>query len=251
METLIGSIIFLVVIAGIGIGGYCVYKNISNKVKRASRALFDTDNLIEGIQKSDLELEATPRSISSTEPGALPRIARDFPELSIEQLKSMNEAKILKVLNAIETGDTNSVANECEKVKAFVLSAVQDNAEAHIKVSFEQIAIHKCAIHRYIKDSTKANIMFQSSLSYIISKENFDNTNQSNIERKKYQDRITTEWVYWLSDSNFDYSHTAHATCPSCGAPITNMGDKFCQYCGTAVVVDFKKTWEFNNIKQD
>lgn len=248
LETLI---IVLVVIAAVGVTSFCVYKAISKKVKDASRALFGTDSLTEGIKKQDLEYAQTPKSVSSTEPGALPRISRDFPELDISKLKAMNTAKVMKVLNAIENSDTNAVSDEAEQVQEFVRGKVDDAVSSATKINYENIKIHKCVINRYNKSSDKASVIFQTALEYIYFKSSAENGGAIIGEKKKLQSRITTEWVYWLASSNFDATHTVHATCPSCGAPITNIGEKFCQYCGTAVVIDFKKTWEFNNIKEE
>ena len=39
-------------------------------------------------------------------------------------------------------------------------------------------------------------------------------------------------------------------TCPNCGAPITNLGAKFCEYCGAGVVELNVHAWSFENIEE-
>ena len=40
-------------------------------------------------------------------------------------------------------------------------------------------------------------------------------------------------------------------TCPNCGAPIKNLGAKFCEYCGSAVEVINSRVWSLEHIKED
>ena len=39
--------------------------------------------------------------------------------------------------------------------------------------------------------------------------------------------------------------------CPDCGAPIKNLGAKFCEYCGSAVEVINSRVWSLEHIKED
>ena len=36
--------------------------------------------------------------------------------------------------------------------------------------------------------------------------------------------------------------------CPNCGAPIKNVGKKFCEYCGTGIKEINIYSWKFNRI---
>ena len=38
--------------------------------------------------------------------------------------------------------------------------------------------------------------------------------------------------------------------CPNCGAPIKNLGDKICSYCGSGVIDILKRTWVLNKIRE-
>jgi ribosomal protein L37E len=38
--------------------------------------------------------------------------------------------------------------------------------------------------------------------------------------------------------------------CPNCGAPIQNLGQKKCSYCGTGVIDLVKRTWILNDIQE-
>ena len=38
--------------------------------------------------------------------------------------------------------------------------------------------------------------------------------------------------------------------CPNCGAPIKNLGHKFCDYCGTSIVEVNVRSWKFDSVKE-
>ena len=39
-------------------------------------------------------------------------------------------------------------------------------------------------------------------------------------------------------------------TCSNCGAPITSIGEKYCNYCGSGIKEIVKRVWILNNISQ-
>ena len=39
-------------------------------------------------------------------------------------------------------------------------------------------------------------------------------------------------------------------TCPNCGAPVTNLGAKFCEYCGAGIIELNVHAWSFENIEE-
>ena len=40
------------------------------------------------------------------------------------------------------------------------------------------------------------------------------------------------------------------ANCPNCGAPLTSLGAKHCEYCGTPIIEYNIKAWTFSNIDE-
>ena len=79
---LTGTIIVLVlllVLAGIV---YCAYRTIKNKIQQFSRMAFGTNSLKEAFNKVEAEYATTPKSVSAATSLYLPRIMKDFPDLS-------------------------------------------------------------------------------------------------------------------------------------------------------------------------
>ena len=50
------------------------------------------------------------------------------------------------------------------------------------------------------------------------------------------------------ADYPYDGGYSLH--CPNCGAPVTNLGEKQCAYCGTAIVVSDQRVWSFDRIAE-
>ena len=39
-------------------------------------------------------------------------------------------------------------------------------------------------------------------------------------------------------------------TCPNCGAPVTRLGSKFCEYCGSGLREISVRVWSINRIAE-
>lgn len=66
------------------------------------------------------------------------------------------------------------------------------------------------------------------------------------------QSRYNVDLVY-IQNRDLAKGNTDGAlgvTCPNCGAPITNLGAKFCEYCGAGVMELNVHAWSFENIEE-
>ena len=49
-----------------------------------------------------------------------------------------------------------------------------------------------------------------------------------------------------------DYSASAIGiNCPNCGAPVKNLGQKYCDYCGTGIREINVRSWSFESVKEE
>ena len=46
-----------------------------------------------------------------------------------------------------------------------------------------------------------------------------------------------------------DLATAVGVTCPNCGAPITGLGSKFCEYCGTGVTPVDTRVWKLHRVE--
>ena len=58
-----------------------------SRVKRFSRQLFGTDDIIQGVKKAQEDAASTPRSVSAMTRIALPQIVSDFPDFQYDEIK--------------------------------------------------------------------------------------------------------------------------------------------------------------------
>lgn len=201
---------------------------------------FGTRDLKEAIEKSEIESENTPKSLASMESLALESIKRDFPDLNVNELKSMAENTIINYLRCINKKDITDIKNYSDNIKNMVLAKIEDLNDK--KVKYDDIKIHKTVINKYEKNKGIASLFFASALEYY-----YENGNSI---RKKVQDRFLVEILYVIDPTSVELDKKLLGlNCPNCGAPITTLGEKYCKYCNTGIKDLVKRSWVVNNIK--
>lgn len=208
-------------------------------MKRFTNVYFGTSDLKEAIEKSELLASETPKSISSMEKICVPYIQKDFPDLNINELKSMAEEAILKCINAVETNNTTNIGYN-DKIKIWIKTKINDfNNET---VHFDSIKFHQTVISKYDKNDSIATITLHSGIEYYFK--------IGNEIVRKVQDRFRIEFIYVIDESKLDTNiKSLGLNCPNCGAAIKTLGEKQCVYCGSKIKELVKKTWSLNNIK--
>lgn len=181
-------------------------------LRRLSQAAFGTDSLIEGLERQADELAATPKSVSGMTRIFEPQIQRDFPDFHLEQFKKQAEDALLAALQG----------NETER--------------------YEQVHIYQTEIANYIKSQGRCVITFQSAVSYFYYKEIDGKITAGNKERRE-QTKYNIEMAYIQDEKQAGADNAFGTTCPSCGAPVTNLGAMYCEYCGLAVTPVNHKVW--------
>lgn len=92
----------------------------------------------------------------------------------------------------------------------------------------------------YEKHGGIATIYF-ASFEYI-----FDDGDRS----VRMQDRAILEFIYVIDIEEVDhYKRSFALSCPNCGTPIKNLGDKTCSYCKSQIIDIIKKIWICNDLK--
>lgn len=236
MTTITILIIVIIIIALI----YSSYILLKTKISNFLIKYFHTDNLKDAIDRSEITDSETPKSISSMESIYLPKIQEDFPELNINELKSIAESTILKIFNAIENKDKDIFLNR-EKINSYIISKIDDLKED--TCSYDKIKFHKTLLNKYERNNCIVTLEINTSLEYYY---------QINLNtKKKIQDRFRIEFIYIIDPDQVNIKTKAIGlNCPNCGATITMLGNKKCEYCGSVVKEIIKRVWIVNNIKQ-
>lgn len=249
-----GLIVFLAIAVILLIAVLVLVIVIRNKVREFSRDIFGTSSLSQGFKKQQENLAETPRSVSSMTKIYLPQIKRDFPEFNLEEYTQKAENVLEDYLNAISEKKELTNPNCSEDLKLQAHNIINDLNKQGATQHYSQIVIHDTQISMYKKTGATVEITFQSAIGYIsyLTKENGQLL--SGDKSLKTQTVYDTCLVYIQDISKVEeHNHgegSVGINCPNCGAPITNLGTKFCEYCGTGIKEINIYSWKFNRIEE-
>lgn len=287
MEFVIGLIIAgVIILAVFGTAAFLVLRAV-HAARRAADSL--AGQVAAGIAKEiltdekgnlslnlDLVHTQPPRSISDMTSLYAPMIARDFPDMNIRQIISAAENKLIETLTAIGEGPVRGSADNAAgpgtdsgyaafpngqdasfslgvtqefdvRVQRRIESLRSENKEEH----FEGIRIHKTGINKYTNEAGTCVIMLQTAVEYL----HYITQNgsvASGSPEVPEQARYNLELIY-IADENRLASPSATSVginCPNCGAPVRGVGQKRCEYCGTALHTIDIRIWRMNGYSE-
>lgn len=227
-------IITLVLILAIIISGIVIYRKVTQKLQRVSRQLFGTDDFVEGFNRNADILAETPKSVSSMTRIMEPQIMRDFPEFSWIEFKHKAENMLTSVFLAISADNPDGLVDASEDIKKQVQNIIEENRLNGIGETYSDVQIHQTEIANYKKQNGKCVITIQSAVGYMHYKMQ-DGKILAGHKERKTQTKYNVELVYIQDADLADNANARGTICPQCGAPIKNLGSKYCEYCGTGV----------------
>lgn len=125
-----GFRIFLGVFLAVSLAIWIIYHKVRTKVRRFSRDVFGTANLLDGLRSVDSVADEAPRSLNGCDNLLLPQILTDFPDFDISMVKTQAREALRKKF--------------------------QD------KESFQ---VHNVVISRYLRAATQKTIVLQAAAS--------------------------------------------------------------------------------------
>lgn len=248
----IGTIVILVLVLSVfGTGAYGIYR-LKRAAKRLSREVFGTESLKEGFAQVEEEYVSTPKSVSAMTSLCLPKIKREFPEFQYDEMKVRAENVLTSYLMAVSRSNPGLLTEGSRELK--------DKLEMHIsmlkgrgeKESFENIFLHRTEIADYKKRNGRCTVTFQTALQYKYSLREEGGRLLAGEPGRLVQTRYNTELVYIQDRSLVEDERdlSLGINCPNCGAPVSGLGGKVCEYCGTPVVELNIYAWTFHDVKE-
>lgn len=237
-----GWIIFLAIVAGIGISSFVIYRKIKTKVEQVSMAAFGTRNFVEGYKRQADALAERSKSVSAMTRVFAPQIARDFPEFNLEQFRNKAENLLVCALQAVSAGNARLLKDASGELCQQVVNQIEGNRAAGVREVYRDIKVHQTEISNYQKKDGKCIITFQSAVEHFHYKEKDGGVIWGDAQRKQ-QTKYNTELVYIQDAARMGAGNAVGTTCPNCGAPITDLGNMRCEYCGAAVTPVDEKVW--------
>ncbi len=239
------------IIAAVAAVGICALV-IRNKVRKFSRNYFGTSNISEAFKEQKANLSETPRSLHGMTNIYLPMIKKDFPEFDYELYRNKAQSLLRSYFTAVESKNQSALSEECtQNLKNYVQSVIEDLNSRNVTQTFNEVVLHDTQISRYIKDGKTVTILFEISVGYFTYTTDESGKIVFGDREMKTQTVYEIGLVYVQDIDKLDGFGSGYGiNCPNCGAPIKNLGMKFCEYCGTSVSEVNHRVWNFNSVRE-
>lgn len=244
-----GWMIFLVIAAVLGIGGYAAYRGVKRKVEQLSMAAFGTKSIVEGMNRQADLLAETPKSVSGMTRVFEPQIRRDFPDFHLDQFRHKVENMLVSAFTAVTEERPELLLDTSQELYNQVKNQIDGNRAAGIREVYQQVRVHQTEITNYQKRDGTCVITFQSAVEHYHYKEQNGTVIWGERERKQ-QTKYNTELVYIQDEKLAKIDNAVGTTCPNCGAPVTNLGNMRCEYCGLVVIPVNLKVWTLHRYNE-
>lgn len=175
-----------------------------------------------------------------------PQIQRDFPEINWVQFKNKAEDALKLSLMAISAHSIGRAESLSEALKEEVAARIEQNQTAGVNEVYERIRVHQTEIARYEKQKGKCIITLQSAVEHIHYKEK-DGKLISGKKDLLEQTKYNMELMYIQDESKVSADKGVGLTCPHCGAPVTSLGAKYCEFCGSEVIPINMQVWSLQH----
>lgn len=251
MFKIIG-LVLLCIIAVIFLVAIIIFFYVRRGLKKMAKEMYGTNSIVDALNQSQRTAQDEHKSVNSMTKTYLPQIMRDFPEFSYDQFKIKAEHALLSALAAISNDNTGLMQDASEEFKTKVRSFIEMNQANEYDEDYSGCVIHQTEINSYTKRAGICRITLQSSLEYYHTvKRKSDGKVIQGDPNRKAQEKYNVELIYIQDKTKMEQmghgNDSIGSNCPNCGAPITVLGAKHCEYCGTALMQINVLVWSINN----
>ena len=242
-------IIVLIILAALILAIAIVVTRLLKKVERFSTSLFGTPSLAQGIREQKKILSEQPKSVSGMNTIYEPMIARDFPEFNWREFQTKAENMLKSAFQSITEKDISILSCASDDLKRQIQYEIDNNKASGVNEVYRDIEIHQTVISNYEKKSGTCVITLQSAVGHIHYKECNGRVVYGEKDMKE-QTKYAIQLMYVQDASLVNGDHALGLNCPNCGAPVTNLGAKFCEYCGTGITAINMQVWSINSFTE-
>lgn len=250
---LLGVLVPVIVIAVLAVVILVIFLYIRGRLRNFSQQAFGTSDLGQAVKQIENASES-PRSIHGMTDIYLPQIHHDFPDFDYDVFKGRVEGVLRGYFAAITSRDVSQLTKDSStSLRNSVSGIIADlNANGYVR-EIKDTAIHQIEIARYIKNGATVTILFNASVGhYDVTRDESGKLIAGRPDHKK-QTVYDVALVY-VQDVAKMSTYNADAmgiNCPNCGAPIKNLGQKYCDYCGTGIREINVRSWSFESVKEE
>ncbi len=239
----------LLAAAGLIVWAVCA---VRRRVRAFSRTAFGTVSLAKGWAAQQERLSLEPKSVSGMTKLYLPQIAEDFPQFQYEQFRQQAENTLRAALLALSAQEMSGLKGRSAALRKQVELRIADTKGRGEREVFEEITIHRTEISRYRKEAGRCVITLQSAVGYrhyVLKDGMVKAGSKERLEQTKYNlDFLYIQDAEQVRGAGGDKA--VGLTCPNCGAPVTALGLKRCEYCGLEVKEVNLYAWELSGFTE-
>lgn len=225
------------------------YKNFKSQLK----PVVDLIGVFKDNAPAIKEMQSTPKSLSGMDKIYGPMLAKDFPEINIDQFKDMAVNSLVNVFNSIEEHKILNGNTMSKSLMTKTENIISDHKSRNIREYYDDIKVHNTVVSNYYKSHGKASIVFQTAMAY----KHFTKDEQGKLLsgddsvpiQVRYEIMMNYIQDIDLIEDRYTSESSFGLTCSNCGAPIKSLGTKVCEYCGTGIVEVNVKSWSIDNYK--
>ena len=246
-----GLIIFFGVVLGVLIFLTALVLIVKNKIKNILNK-FGYNNLNqikEQIKQGELAYKTDPKHVTGMTKLLIPKIVKDFPNFSENELYNKVETDLLSIFNSLENQKLENNFG-LVLIKEKLNQKIKDMKENKVIEKYDDIKFHRHALKYYKNKDGVLNISVSTSLEYYYIKK--INGKLINKDEYKKQTVYTTEYIYVYDLNKISKNQNLIGiNCPNCGAPVKDLGNKVCRYCNSGLEDINLKAWNIAIYKEE
>jgi len=215
-------------------------------------AAFGTPSITQGAEQMRQQQAITPKSVSGMTQLLLPKIASDFPDFNYNEMRERSNNVLTSYLRAVNEKRVSILQDGNEEIKNQLENHINMLTARGLHEHFEQIRLHETEIYQYRKTAGRCIVTFQTSLECYHYTTDPSNQVIAGSKDIKYQTKYNVDLVY-IQDRSLmenEYDTALGVNCPNCGAPVSSLHAKFCEYCGTGIIEFNVRAWSFCNVEE-
>ena len=247
-------IVPLAIIAALAVTVLVIFLYIKYRLQRFSKEAFGTKDFAKAMKDIERSTESA-RSVHGMTDIYLPLIQKDFPDFDYDVFKGRVEGVLKSYFAAITAKDDGLLSPDCsQSIRNTVIGLIHELEAKGYVHEHREVTVHQMEIARYLKNGPTVTILFNAAVGM------YDYVTDANGKvvmgnsEKKSQKLFDVALVYAQDPDKMSVSSMTTAmgvNCPNCGAPITNLGQKYCNYCGTGIREINVRSWSFEYIQEN
>lgn len=252
-SALYAIIVPLAIIAVLSIIILVIFLYLRFKVRSFSKEAFGTKDFVKAAKEIENSSQSG-RAIHGMTDVYLPLIHKDFPDFDYDVFKGRVEGVLKSYFAAITAKKVSLLTPDCsDSLKNATIGIISDLEANNYRRDISDVDIHQTEIARYEKDGRTVTILFNASVGCMDYTEDEKGKIVAGSTEKRKQTVYDIALVYAQDVAKMStYNATALGiNCPNCGAPVTNLGQKYCEYCGTGIREINVRSWSFEYIHEE